>query len=269
MPRGRVERFPDLREFVKKTASADRTRNEVLQMAREEIGDGVTYDMLRRLYRIDKLPFYPAWKKKAIIPDDKADAFIELIRGRSSMDVQKLAKEQLGLDLTLSQIRGWKKNHKTVSGYDTRFRSGRIPETRGRCWNEFMSPEAQERSKTHQFKKGHIPKNRKPLGEVFLRSDGYLWIKTQDGAHNKNWKQYHRYIWEKEHGPVPKDYKILFLNGNTQDCRIENLIAVSESVLAVANTVYQLTTDPELNKVILKAAELKVAMTKAQERRKK
>ena len=130
-----------------------------------------------------------------------------------------------------------------------------------------MSKEAQERSKLNQFKKGNVPKNRKPLGEVFLRSDGYLWIKLQDGHLNDNWKQFHRYVWELENGPVPAGHKIIFLDGDRKNCDIENLMCISDGVMSIANKWFGLGTDPEINKTIIKAAELKSAISKAQRRK--
>ena len=269
MPKGRAERFPELHAYVIKHASPEITRRQMLQMARRDIDPEVNGDHIRRIYRIEKLPAKDGTRWNLLIPDNKVEDFMKLIKGRTSMEIQILAKEKLGLDLTLAQIRTWKKNHKTPSGYDTRFRSGHTPDSKGKRWNEFMSKEAQERSKLNQFKKGNIPKNRKPLGEVFLRSDGYLWIKLQDGHLNDNWQQYHRWLWEQVHGPIPEGFRVYFLDGDRRNCRIENLELVSEAVAATAVKVFGLTKDAEINRAILKAAELKVAITKAQERRKK
>lgn len=267
MPRGRAEHFPDLHEYVVRHASPEITRRQMLQMAQRDIDPGVNGYHIRRIYRLEHLPAKDGARWNLLVPDDKVEDFMKLIQGRTSMEVQSLAKEKLGLELTLAQIRTWKKNHKTPSGYDTRFRSGHTPDSKGKRWNEFMSKEAQERSKLNQFKKGNIPKNRKPLGEVFLRSDGYLWIKLQDGHLNDNWKQFHRYVWELENGPVPDGHKIIFLDGNRTNCEISNLMCVSDGVMSTANKWFGLGKDPEINKAIIKAAELKTAISKAQRRK--
>ena len=36
----------------------------------------------------------------------------------------------------------------------------------------------------------------------------------------------HRELWARAHGPIPKGHVVHFLNGKTQDVRIENLAAV-------------------------------------------
>lgn len=268
MPRGRVEKFPALREYVNKHARPDRTRREVTVMAQRDIDPGVSYENVKRIYKIDKLPAFRGYKRRVLIPDEKVEAFSRLIPGRSSAEISRLAKQILDIDITPRQVRGWKKNHKTPSGYDTRFRPGNVPDTKGRTWADFMSPESQARSRQNQYKKGNVPKNRKEIGEIFQRSDGYLWIKVKDYSLNDNWIQYHRYVWEQVNGPVPDHHKILFLDGDKTNCSIENLACVSDGVMSTANKWFGLTTDPELNKTILKAAELKIATTSAMKRRK-
>jgi hypothetical protein len=36
----------------------------------------------------------------------------------------------------------------------------------------------------------------------------------------------HREIWKAAHGPIPKGHVVHFLNGNSQDFRVENLAAL-------------------------------------------
>ena len=268
MPSGRLEKYPSLRAYVNQHAGPDITVGEMTEMAQHDIDPGVSYDNVRRVYRLDSLPCFPAYKRKAIVPDDKAEAFIKLIPGRSSVEISRLAKEQLGLEITPRQVRGWKKNHKTPSGYDTRFRPGRTSELKGKVWNEFLTPEQQEKLKQTQFKKGHIPQNRREIGNIKERCDGYLWIKIKDHSKNENWTQYHRYIWEQANGPIPEGYKIIFLDGDRTNCKLENLMLVSDEALATANKWFGLTSDPEINKTIIRTAELKMATTKAMNRRK-
>lgn len=265
MPRGRLEQFPELRDYINQHASVDISRSEMLKMAQKDISPMITEHMVRRIYRKDKVPAKDGGRWNHIIPDDKVDAFIKLIPGRSSGEIQQLAKSKLGVDISITQVRSWKKNHKVPSGYDTRYRKKQASTTKGMKWADFGIERFENSIKT-QFKKGNIPKNRSEIGQLKQRSDGYVWIKTQDGALNHNWVQYHRFIWEQAHGPIPEGMKIIFLDGNRSNCKLENLELVSEEVLGTANKWYGLTDDAETNRAILKAAELKNAITKAQER---
>lgn len=90
-----------------------------------------------------------------------------------------------------------------------------------------------KKNKATQFKKGHVPANYKPVGTIGLlsskrKSDGkleqYKRIKVADP---NQWKLLHHYTWEQAHGPIPVGHIIRFRNGDTMDCRLENLQLVS------------------------------------------
>ena len=82
------------------------------------------------------------------------------------------------------------------------------------------------------FKKGHIPKNYRPIGSERITKDGYIEVKIADP--NK-WKLKHRVIWEQAKGKVPHGYAIIFKDGNKLNTDIDNLMLVSRKVLAVMN----------------------------------
>ena len=72
-----------------------------------------------------------------------------------------------------------------------------------------------------------------PLGSEYI--DGkYTYIKINNirkkgqRCFRENWKLKHRYIWEQTYGPIPKGYCILFLDGNTLNCDINNLYLVTK-----------------------------------------
>jgi len=53
---------------------------------------------------------------------------------------------------------------------------------------------------------------------IIMNANGYMTI---------NGKLHHRYIWEKENGPIPQGWIIHHLNGIKSDNRLENLLAIS------------------------------------------
>ena len=177
-----------------------------------------------------------------------------------------LMYQTFGIRITADQCKTWRTNHKFFGSQTGRFQKGMEPINKGKRWDEFMSPEAQKRSRTTCFKKGIIPKNSRPIGSILQRDDGYLWIKVQDGSGRQNWKQLHRYVWEKANGEIPAKYKIVFLDGNTTNCSLDNLMMVSYRALAIANHKYGLIDDPEINFTILKTAELESTLTDKQGR---
>lgn len=55
------------------------------------------------------------------------------------------------------------------------------------------------------------------------------------GGKNKHrapyqWEKKHLLIWERAYGKIPKGNKIVFLNSDTLDCRLDNLFIVSDAV---------------------------------------
>lgn len=78
------------------------------------------------------------------------------------------------------------------------------------------------------------------------------------------WVPKHRYVWEQEHGEIPENKVILFKDGNTLDCRIENLFVVDRVVMLVAGRKGLRNEYPELNVIGHRIAELEL-LTKRRE----
>ena len=83
-----------------------------------------------------------------------------------------------------------------------------------------------------QYKKGHLPSNHKPVGSEYLKKDGYIWVKV---AEPRFWKTKHRLVYEQHYGKLKTSEAVIFLNGDTTDCRIENLMKVTRSELVRIN----------------------------------
>lgn len=87
-----------------------------------------------------------------------------------------------------------------------------------------------------QFKKGHKPKNTKPDWFVTVRKDKngnfYKFIKVPG---RRNFTYLHRWIWEMEHGEIPRGYVVRFKDGDTLNCIIENLELITRSEHMVLN----------------------------------
>lgn len=113
------------------------------------------------------------------------------------------------------------------AGKKTRFNPGNVPISKGKMVNEWMSAEGIEKMKATQFKKGNVPHNHLPIGSERISSDGYVHVKFQDvfnGSSKKNYKAKHRFLWEKEKGPIPKGMNVEFIDGDKMNITIENLV---------------------------------------------
>lgn len=88
-----------------------------------------------------------------------------------------------------------------------------------------MSPEHYEKCRATMFHKGNIPSNHMKVGECTHSTDGYLIQKIQEhGTQRERFKFVHRKVWEEHNGPVPEGKIIGFLDGNKDNCSIENLV---------------------------------------------
>lgn len=119
---------------------------------------------------------------------------------------------------------------------DARFNTGSAPKNKGKK----MTPEQYEKAKRTMFKKGIVPKNTKPDFSITIRKDkrgvAYKHIRIDKGF----WIPYHRYVWINSNGPPPPGMKIVFKDGNTMNCKIENLEMVTAAELMLRNTVHNL-----------------------------
>lgn len=93
----------------------------------------------------------------------------------------------------------------------------------------------------------------KPIGsESEPDSNGLVRIKVSE----KQWVYKQRYIYEQHYGKIPKGYKVVFLNGDKTDYRIENLaIAPNKDVLVVYGQELN-SKDAEVTKLGLQVARL-------------
>lgn len=127
--------------------------------------------------------------------------------------------------MTISRLKGYTCNHKLVNGRTGRFEKGNVPHNKGK------HPPTVGRMAETQFKAGHVPHNTKPIGYERISRDGFIEVKVREKPENgrKNFEFKHRLIWEQAHGEIPKGYIITFLDGNPQNCVLENLAMISQA----------------------------------------
>jgi hypothetical protein len=140
-------------------------------------------------------------------------------------NIMRLKKDEVYM-LTSSSGR-WQKGE--VIGKATQFKKGQA------AWNK-NTKGLTFRNKT-SFCAGVVPPNYKPVGSTRIDSkDGYILIKIADP--NK-WQLLHRKVWEDNHGKIPPRHTIIFLDGNKQNCLIENLAIISREENMLRNTIHR------------------------------
>lgn len=198
------------------------------------------------------------------IPIAKARGFTthwirSIAKGRSVREIAGMVSEHFGIEFTASQCSGYKKAHNIRSGNMQTFSKGHIPHNKGK----HMPPEIYEKCKQTMFKKGHTPANRMKVGEYTHTTDGYLKEKVQDeGTQNERFVFVHRKVWEEHNGPIPPGHKIIFLDGNKDNCDISNLAMVDNAEALEMYRRNLRTDDTELTRTGLAVAKINIAARK-------
>lgn len=182
------------------------------------------------------------------------------VNGVQSGELTRMVNEKFGTDFKVTQIQAFKKNRKIVSNVDTRFLEGStnvLAQFRKGCHS---SPET-------EFKKGQLPSNYCEVGSIRTRKskDGFkqVYIKLTD-THNapKDWAPYNRYVWEQANGSIPKGGCIVYLDGDPENCSLDNLMCVSRAAITYVNKKGLKQNDPELMRTQYITAMLKGEISK-------
>lgn len=121
---------------------------------------------------------------------------------------------------------------------DSRIKKGNVSHNKGKKQTDYMSEEAIAKTKATRFKKGQIPKNSyNEVGKITVRHDHgkrkYLHICIEVGK----WEMLHVYNWKKAGRKIPKGHSLWFKNGDSTDCRIENLECISRAENLLRNAM--------------------------------
>ena len=152
---------------------------------------------------------------------------------KTAEEVAMLFNNHFNANVTKEQIKGFRARNKLISGLTGRYEKGNAPDNKGKKWDEFMPIESQAGSRKTTFRKGNISHNKRPLGSERIDSkDGYIIVKV---AEPNVWQHKHRVLWEKHHGKIPDKHRVIFLNGDRKDIRLENLMLLSFGESAIMN----------------------------------
>jgi len=117
-----------------------------------------------------------------------------------------------------------------------------------------------------QFKKGGLPHNTKYLGHERVSVDGYIEISVAETnpytGYGRRYVLKHKYLWERQHGPVPEGHVLKSLDGNRLNTDPSNWTLIPRSLLPFLNGhrgPYYDRAAPAVKPVILTLAKLKRA----------
>jgi hypothetical protein len=92
------------------------------------------------------------------------------------------------------------------------------------------------------------------------QTDGYLIRKVQeDGTQRERFEFVHRAVWEEHHGEIPKGKMVSFLDGDKDNCNIENLFLIDNETNLEMNRRELRFDEAELTKVGRNIAKLNIS----------
>lgn len=134
---------------------------------------------------------------------------------------------------------------------------------KGKKWADMFSEEQIEVLKKRTFKKGNKPHNTLSDGIITTRLDKRKVLQKYIRIEENRWLSLSVFNWEQVHGKVEKGACIIFKNGDTMNCDIENLECISREELMKRNSIARFS--PDLRSAISILSKLKKQLIKNEE----
>lgn len=268
---------PEVHEFVKEWSPKLRDLN-LAEECNKRFGTEFTAQKMKAFrgnhgYRNGKKQWTSEeyWKYQRRYPDGMYEFIRDNSWGVSSQKMADMTNEKFGTNWTATGMKQFRQRHGIKSGETGWYQKGRSPANKGKKLEEYVGEKRAKEIKTRiektQFKPGQTPLNELPVGSITKHVD-YMYIKVTD-EHDylwDNWKPLHRHVWEQAHGLIPEGMKIIFKDGNRENCNLDNLLMVTAGEVATLNKKGYRSKNPELTEAGLLAIRLS---NKAKERRSK
>lgn len=187
-------------------------------------------------------------------------------------EYHRLFSERFDRDVTAANLHALRKRNGWKTGRTGCFSKGIVPFNKGiKC--EPGKGGRHPNARRTQFRKGYLPHTTKCLGHERVSKDGYVEISVDEpNPHTGFERRYvlkHRWLWEKDHGPVPDGMFLKCLDGNKQNTAPSNWEPLPRAVLPYLNGHRGFDYDssaPEVRPAIIALAKVRHATTKARSR---
>lgn len=257
-------KYPDeVTEYIKNNVKG-RTTKQLTQALNELYGEkyGITFTE-------EKIKSYKqnhglksgtnGGNHKSKYPDGMEEYIKSIAFGTPSVEIAKKTEEYFGIEFPAHKCRAYMKNHGIKNGIDCRIKKGNVPPNKGKK----MSPEQYEKVSRTMFKKGNVPKNKMQVGEYTHTTEGYPVRKVKDeGTQRERFVFVHREVWEKHHGVIPDGKMVSFLDGNKENCEIDNLVLLDNDENLEMNRRKLRFDEADLTRTGIQVAKLGVAINK-------
>lgn len=262
---------PEVHDFVRENCTKHRDA-ELAEMCNEQFGTAFTKSKMKAFrgnysYKngLGNLSKEEYRKVQTKFPQGMYEFVRDNSYGVPSAELAEIVNERFGTDINAVNMKAYCQRNGINRGISGWFQKGHVPANKGKKASEYVTPEALERSRRTQFKKGNIPQNYVPVGTItIVRGDKLIKI-SDTGEQWGRWKYLSRYTWEQHNGPIPEGMCVAFKDGDSLNCDISNLILMTRGEIATMNKKGFRADIPEVTEAGLNVVRL---MKTAKERRK-
>lgn len=256
----------DIRKYIAEQV-VGRRNQELADMTNQKFGTDFTAQQIRNHKSSRKLKNHlgtGAISPRKLLTTEQDQFMRENYKGLYNAELTELINKEFGTDYTTEQVKNYKNRQRLDSGLTGAFEKGHVPFNKGLSQEDYMSPDAIERTAKTRFKSGEQPLNWQPIGYERITKDGYVEVKVSDAPRKKSGENYqlkHRYIWEKHYQEeLTADDAIVFLDQNQKNFAIDNLVKVTRNELLRINQNKLLTDSVEINQVAVGVGKLMAKM---------
>lgn len=182
---------------------------------------------------------------------DKFEFIRDNQHGITRQELANRVNARFGENVTASQMRSYCAKYKWKNGICGQFKKG------GKPWCTGLAGTGLVKAPPRAFKKGHTLKKREPIGYEYINHNGFTCVKIAEGRY----KQKQVMVYEQHKGPIPRGYRLRFIDNNKQNFDIDNLELVPIGVAIQT----KLTDNPQLNKAILLNEHIKWRIKKLED----
>lgn len=240
-----LHRYTDKeKEFIKNICTG-RTTYEIMELFNKQFHSDITRSQIKSYMTnhglkggIDRSELMKKFVKK-LFTDEQIEFIKDNAKGLPNEELTKRFNNHFKTNIATSQIKALKAREHINSGLDGHFPKGNIP------FNKGIKGVCAKGCEKTWFKKGIEPINHRPLGSERVDVDGYTLVKI---AEPNEWRLKHQVVWEKENGPIPKGYAVIFGDRDRSNFDINNLILVSRQQLLILNRNKLIQNDADLTR---------------------
>jgi len=220
---------PAIRELIRQVYQQHNC-HETCRIINTSLGLNLTVHGLRAVvckYGLHKHPTRRT-KKPEKYTEDQAAFLRETYAKHDAEETCSRFNAKFGANTNSIALRTWMNKHGIFSRDDGKFHAEQKP------WN--TGTKGLTGANKRSYKPGMLPAKTRPVGYERKTTDGYIEVKVS-GDWNPikkrygKWRRKNHIVWEQHHGPIPAGMVVSFRNGNRADCRVENLVLVSRSVM--------------------------------------